>query len=142
MPWGGRAGQGGGEGGLGGCIQGPGPAAPPVFVYQKWPDQIFPIVISFFSHNAHFGLEGGGSRGGGAPPMVGRSNGWLGRRGEGGGGTTPSSTGPRAKGLQHTWYCCSTGTAPSNRCAVHRGAGPCAGDAWAGTAWKGPQGSG
>ena len=28
------------------------------FVYQKWPDKIFPIVL--FSHDGHFGLGGGG----------------------------------------------------------------------------------
>ena len=34
------------------------------FVYQKWPDQIFPFVNFVFSHDGHFGLEGGG----GVPP--------------------------------------------------------------------------
>ena len=38
------------------------------FVYQKWPDQIFPIVNFVFSRDGHFGLEGGGSGGGGYPP--------------------------------------------------------------------------
>ena len=39
------------------------------FVYQKWPDQIFPIVNFVFPHIGHFGLGGAG------PPMVvGRSN--------------------------------------------------------------------
>ena len=33
------------------------------FVYQKWPDQIFPVVNFVFSHDGVFGLEGGGSRG-------------------------------------------------------------------------------
>ena len=40
------------------------------FVYQKWPDQIFPIVNFVFSRDGHFGLGGGGVRGGAA---VGRS---------------------------------------------------------------------
>ena len=30
------------------------------FVYQKWPDKIFPILNFVFSHDGHFGLEGGG----------------------------------------------------------------------------------
>ena len=35
-------------------------------VYQKWPDQIFPIVNFVFSHDGHFGLgRGGGGFGGG-----------------------------------------------------------------------------
>ena len=33
------------------------------FVYQKWPDRIFPIVNFAFSHDGHFGLGGGGGRG-------------------------------------------------------------------------------
>ena len=38
-------------------------------VYQKWPDQIFPIVSFVFSHYGHFGLgRGGGGFGGGVPP--------------------------------------------------------------------------
>ena len=38
-------------------------------VYQKWPDQIFPIVNFVFSHYGHFGLgRGGGGFGGGPPP--------------------------------------------------------------------------
>ena len=38
-------------------------------VYQKWPDQIFPIVNFVFSHYGHFGLgRGGGGFGGGVPP--------------------------------------------------------------------------
>ena len=31
-------------------------------VCQKWPDQIFPMVNFVFSHDAHFGLWGGGGR--------------------------------------------------------------------------------
>ena len=51
-----RPGGGGGlEGGTGGSR----------FVYQKWPDKIFPVGIFVFFHNGHFGLEGGG---GPAPP--------------------------------------------------------------------------
>ena len=39
-------------------------------VYQKWPDQIFPIVNFVFSHYGHFGLgRGGGGFGGGPPPL-------------------------------------------------------------------------
>ena len=41
------------------------------FVYQKWPNQIFPIVNFGFSYNGHFGLGGGGGGGGGgstSPP--------------------------------------------------------------------------
>ena len=38
-------------------------------VYQKWPDQIFPIVNFVFSRYGHFGLgRGGGGFGGGVPP--------------------------------------------------------------------------
>ena len=33
------------------------------FVYQKWPDQIFPMVSFVVSHDGHFGLEGGGAGG-------------------------------------------------------------------------------
>ena len=41
-------------------------------VYQKWPDQIFPIVNFVFSHYGHFGLgRGGGGFGGGVPPPFG-----------------------------------------------------------------------
>ena len=40
-------------------------------MYQKWPDQIFPIVNFVFSHDGHFGLgRGGGGFGGGPPPLV------------------------------------------------------------------------
>ena len=53
--------QGGGEGGRGFWTQN--------LVYQKWPDQIFPIVNFVFSHYVHFGLgRGGGGFGGGVPP--------------------------------------------------------------------------
>ena len=38
-------------------------------VYQKWPDQIFPIINFVFSHYGHFGLgRGGGGFGGWVPP--------------------------------------------------------------------------
>ena len=30
------------------------------FVYQKWPDKIFPMVNFVFSHDGQFGLGGGG----------------------------------------------------------------------------------
>ena len=51
----------GGEGGRGFWTQN--------LVYQKWPDQIFPIVNFVFSHYGHFGLgRGGGGFGGGPPP--------------------------------------------------------------------------
>ena len=54
----------GGEGGRGFWTQN--------LVYQKWPDQIFPIVNFVFSHYGHFGL-GRGGRGfwGRGPPPVG-----------------------------------------------------------------------
>ena len=40
-------------------------------VYQKWPDQIFPVVNFVFSHYGHFGLgRGGGGFGGGVPPPL------------------------------------------------------------------------
>ena len=53
--------RGGGEGGRGVWTQN--------LVYQKWPDQIFPIVNFVFSHYGHFGLgRGGGGFGGGPPP--------------------------------------------------------------------------
>ena len=40
-------------------------------MYQKWPDQIFPIVNFVFSHYGHFGLgRGGGGFGGGVPPPL------------------------------------------------------------------------
>ena len=55
--------QGGGEGGRGFWTQN--------LVYQKWPDQIFPIVNFVFSHYGHFGLgRGGGGFGGGVPPPL------------------------------------------------------------------------
>ena len=38
----------------------------PKFVYQKWPDQIFPIVNVVFSHDSPCSLGGGGQ--GGTPP--------------------------------------------------------------------------
>ena len=50
----------GGEGGRGFWTQN--------LVYQKWPDQIFPIVNFVFPHYGHFGLgRGGGGFGGGVP---------------------------------------------------------------------------
>ena len=33
------------------------------FVYQKWPNRIFPTVNFVFSHDGHFGLGGGGVEG-------------------------------------------------------------------------------
>ena len=54
----------GGEGGRGFWTQN--------LVYQKWPDQIFPLVNFGFSHDGHFGLgRGGGGFGGGVPPPLG-----------------------------------------------------------------------
>ena len=54
----------GGEGGRGFWTQN--------LVYQKWPDQIFPIVHFVFSRDGHFGLgRGGGGFGGGVPPPFG-----------------------------------------------------------------------
>ena len=52
----------GGEGGRGFWTQN--------LVYQKWPDQIFPIVNFVFSHYGHFGLGRGGRGfwGRGPPP--------------------------------------------------------------------------
>ena len=53
---------GGGEGGGSGTQK---------FVYQKWPDKIFPVANFVFPHNGHFGLGGGGEgvqRGGDPPP--------------------------------------------------------------------------
>ena len=53
----------GGEGGRGFWTQN--------LVYQKWPDQIFPLVNFVFPRNGHFGLgRGGGGLGGGPPPLV------------------------------------------------------------------------
>ena len=47
------------------------------FVYQKWPDQIFPIVNVSFSHEGPFGLgggvQGGAGEGRGVPMVVGHS---------------------------------------------------------------------
>ena len=40
------------------------------FVYQKWPDKIFPIVHFVFSRNGPFCLGGGGYFGGGVPPPL------------------------------------------------------------------------
>ena len=37
---------------------------PKIFVYQKWPDKIFPIVNFVFPCDGPFGLEGGGGPGG------------------------------------------------------------------------------
>ena len=67
-----RRGEGGGDG-------------TPKFVLQKWPDKIFPTANVLFSRDGHFGLEGGGSRGGGgdppaSPAVHGHSNTSLGRR--------------------------------------------------------------
>ena len=45
-------GAGGGGGGGGSGTQ--------KIVYQKWPDQISPILNFVFSHYGHFGLDGGG----------------------------------------------------------------------------------
>ena len=54
---------GGGEGGRGFWTQN--------LVYQKWPDQIFPVVNFVFSRDGHFGLgRGGGGFGGGVPPPL------------------------------------------------------------------------
>ena len=40
-------------------------------MYQKWPDQIFPVVNFVFSRDGHFGLgRGGGGFGGGPPPPL------------------------------------------------------------------------
>ena len=50
----------GGEGGRGFWTQN--------LVYQKWPDQIFPIVNFVFSHYGHFGLGRGGRGFWGSPP--------------------------------------------------------------------------
>ena len=50
--------RGGGGGGLG----------PKMLVYQKWPNQIFPLVNLNFYHDGHVGLGGGG-----APMVVSRS---------------------------------------------------------------------
>ena len=50
----------GGEGGRGFWTQN--------LVYQKWPDQIFPVVNFVFSHYGHFGLGGGGGGFRGGPP--------------------------------------------------------------------------
>ena len=55
----------GGEGGRGFWTQN--------LVYQKWPDQIFPVANFVFSHDGHFGLgRGGGGFWGRAPhpPLV------------------------------------------------------------------------
>ena len=39
-------------------------------MYQKWPDQIFPIINFVFSHDGHFGLgRGEGVLGEGSPPL-------------------------------------------------------------------------
>ena len=38
-------------------------------MYQKWRNQIFPVVSFVFPHDGHFGL----GRGGGAPLVVSRS---------------------------------------------------------------------
>ena len=61
-----KRGGGGGGGGWGAGTQN--------FVYQQWPDQIFPIVNFVFSHDGHFGLwgegPGGGGGGGADPPLL------------------------------------------------------------------------
>ena len=38
-------------------------------VYQKWPDQMFPICKFHFSHDGHFGLGVGGGFGEPPPPL-------------------------------------------------------------------------
>ena len=51
-------------------------------VYQKWPDQIFPVANFVFSHDGHFGLDGGGPGGVTPPPpaVYGHSNAGGGRQ--------------------------------------------------------------
>ena len=44
------------------------------FVYQKWPDQIFPIAKFVFPHECHFGLGGGGGATPPPPTVYGHSN--------------------------------------------------------------------
>ena len=77
-------------------------------MYQKWPDQIFPIVNFVFSHYGHFGLGRGGGGFGGAPPpplVFNYSKEALGAGGPGGSLCRPrtaslpsSGGGPRARG--------------------------------------------
>ena len=57
-------------------------------MYQKWPDQIFPIVNVVVSHDGHFGLGGGPGGGGGDNilPVVNSSFSLDGHCGRGGGG--------------------------------------------------------
>ena len=60
-------------------------------MYQKWPDQIFPVVNFVFSRDGHFGLgRGGRGFGGGVPPplVFNYSKEALGAGGLGGGGGT------------------------------------------------------
>ena len=40
------------------------------FVYHKRPNKKFPIVNFVFSHDGHFGLEGGGGSTGGTPRLL------------------------------------------------------------------------
>ena len=54
------------------------------FVYQKWPDQIFPVVNCVFSRDGPFGLGGGGG------------DGWMTEACGGGGGAVPWHTGAAA----------------------------------------------
>ena len=87
------------------------------FVYQKWPDQIFVIVV--FSHDDHFGLERGG---GGARPMVaGRSNVSLVPKGRV--AVAALQLHCAAPRLQHQVfaYCLSTNTPTPSSCRNERG---------------------
>ena len=58
------------QGGGGGVLRGEGGQGTQKIVYQKWPDQIFPVVNFVFSHDGHFGLGGGGVVQGGYPPST------------------------------------------------------------------------
>ena len=44
------------------------------FVYPKWLDKIFPITNFVFSHDGHFGLEGGGGGRRGVAPLLRRTS--------------------------------------------------------------------
>ena len=72
------------------------------FVYQKWPDQIFPLVNFVFSDDGHFGAEGGGGPGRGTrppPEAYGRSTASM-TGGSGGGGQHYSFADQMRRGLK------------------------------------------
>ena len=78
-------------------------------MHQKWPDKTFAMVPFVFSHNAHFGLEGGGP-GGGVPLLLLWCTAILILPGVGGEGATKGLTG--CKGQEEAGGSCKCLTVP------------------------------